>query len=66
MGEKRFPINVLLIKRRTFMKTDVQIAQEAKMKLIKEVADYLGFPEEPFFVCSFSYQDLPFVLYFFL
>lgn len=28
------------------MKTDVQIAQEAKMKPIKEVADYLGFPEE--------------------
>ena len=28
------------------MKTDVQIAQEAKMKPIREVADYLGFPEE--------------------
>ena len=28
------------------MKTDVQIAQEAQMKQIKEVADYLGFPEE--------------------
>ncbi len=28
------------------MKTDVQIAQEAKMKPIKEVCDYLGFPEE--------------------
>ena len=28
------------------MKTDVQIAQEAKMKPIKEVADYLRFPEE--------------------
>ena len=28
------------------MKTDVQIAQETKMKPIKEVADYLGFPEE--------------------
>ena len=28
------------------MKTDVQIAQEAKMTPIREVADYLGFPEE--------------------
>lgn len=28
------------------MKTDVQIAQEATMKPIREVADYLGFPEE--------------------
>lgn len=28
------------------MKTDVQIAQEATMKPIKEVCDYLGFPEE--------------------
>jgi formate--tetrahydrofolate ligase 2 len=28
------------------MKTDVQIAQEAKMKPIREVADYLGFSEE--------------------
>ena len=28
------------------MKTDVQIAQEAKMKPIREVGDYLGFPEE--------------------
>ena len=28
------------------MKTDVQIAQEAKMKPIREVAYYLGFPEE--------------------
>ena len=28
------------------MKTDVQIAQEAKMKPIREVADYLGFPKE--------------------
>lgn len=28
------------------MKTDVQIAQEAKMKPIKEVCDYLGFPED--------------------
>lgn len=28
------------------MKTDVQIAQEAKMKPIIEVADYLGFPKE--------------------
>ena len=28
------------------MKTDVQIAQEAKMKPIRKVTDYLGFPEK--------------------